>query len=231
MVLDVTQQETQQADGGGLPAKTVKLKRAYSVSMIMNRKLRTMDFTGDWLAACGKPEPCGSWIIYGATKNGKTSFCMLLAKQLSQFGKVYYDSIEEGVSLSIKEALSRYDMQELGSRFLLLDKEDVEDLKARRFKRQSADFIIFDSVQFAELKFSEYKQLKALFPDKLFIYVSHIDNGVPAGLTARKILRDANIAFKVEGFKAFPVGRYGGGEPLVICQELSENYWFNKLNK
>ena len=52
------------------------MKRAYSVSNVMNAKFKTLPFDGQWLEAVGCPQLGGSWLIYGAPKNGKTSLAM-----------------------------------------------------------------------------------------------------------------------------------------------------------
>jgi hypothetical protein len=197
--------------------------RAYSVANVFDAKFKTLDFDGIWLDAVGNPELTGSWFIYGPTKNGKTGLAMNLAKYLTDFRRVAYNSIEEGLSQSIKEAMSRAGIKR-SSRFLLL-KEEFPELIDRLKAHKSPDVIFIDSVQFMELRFSEYKNLKAMFPHKLFVYISHIEGRQPAGMTARKIWRDANVVFRVEGFKAFPVGRYGGGEPVVIWDEEAKKYW------
>ena len=82
-----------------------------------------------------------------------------------------------------------------------------------------------DSIQFLGLQFAEYKELKRMFPGKLFIWISHVEGKQPDGNTAKRIWRDANIAFRIEGFKAFPVGRYGGGAPYTISEEKAAAYW------
>jgi Predicted ATP-dependent serine protease len=201
------------------------MKRAYSVTNVASAKFKVLDFAGKWREAIGCPELSGSWFIYGAPKNGKTSFAMMLAKYLSGFKRVAYDSVEEGLSLSVQMAMDRVNMMEVGSRLILLEKEGVEELIARLQKSKSPDVIVIDSVQFLELRFSEYKALKKRFPHKLFIYISHVEGKQPEGTTAKRIWRDSNVVFRIEGFKAFPVGRYGGGEPLVISQKKAEEYW------
>lgn len=201
------------------------MKRALSVNNVIDAKFRTMPFGGEWLAGIGSPELSGSWIIYGAPKNGKTSCAMKLAKYLTRFGKVAYNSVEEGLKLSLKNAIIRANMHEVARRFKLLDQENVEEMIERLQKQKSPDIIFIDSVQFLELKFSEYKHLKELFPNKLFIYISHIEGKQPDGQVARRIWRDANVAIRVEGFKAFPVSRYGGGDPVVISPERALEYW------
>lgn len=199
--------------------------RAYSVANVFDAKFRVLEFDGIWRESVGCPELTGSWFIYGPPKNGKTSLAMMLAKYLTNFKRVGYNSVEEGLSLSIREAMKRVKMKEASTRFILIEKETVPELIDRLSKHKSPDVLFVDSVQFMEMKFSEYKRLKSLFPQKLFIYISHIDGRQPEGSAAKRIWRDANVTFRVEGFKAFPIGRYGGGEPVVIDEKLADEYW------
>lgn len=201
------------------------MRRALSVTNVLEARFNTLQLTGQWLDAIGCPELSGSWFIYGPIKNGKTDFAMKLAKYLTEFGRVAYNSVEEGLSLSIQDAYRRNNMDEVKGKFILLDKEGVPEMAKRLKRHKSPDIWVVDTVQFLDLKFSEYKTLKLNNPNKLFIYVSHIDGRLPDGSTARKIHRDANVAFRVEGFRAFPVGRYGGGKPITICPRLAGEYW------
>lgn len=206
------------------------MKKAYSVKNVITAKFRTLKFTGRWKAGIGCPELTGSWIIYGAPKNGKTSLAMQLSKYLTEFGRVAYNSVEEGLSLTMQSAIERAGIVEVENRWNLLDKEDIANLIPRLQKQRSADVVIIDSVQFLELKFSEYKKLKETFPDKLFIYISHVDGQTPEGNTARRIWRDANVVFRVEGFKAFIKGRYGGGAPIIISEPKAIEYWGDRID-
>lgn len=201
------------------------MKRAYSVKNVMAASFRTVGTEGRWRECIGNPEFGGTWLVYGPPKNGKTSFAMMLARYLAGSYRVAYDSIEEGLSLSIKAALDRAGMDEVGRRFVVLDKEGAEELAERLSRRCSPDVVIIDSVQFLGLKWSEYKMLKERFPHKLFIYVSHIEGTVPEGSVARRIWRDSNVYFRVEGFRAFPTGRYGGGATIDIDEALADSYW------
>lgn len=201
------------------------MKRAYSVRNVMDARFNTLPFEGRWREAVGCPELGGSWMIYGNPKNGKTTLALQAAKYLCRFCRVAYDSVEEGLSLSIQVALDRVGMGEVGRRFVLLDKEGVEELTERLSRRCSPDAVVIDSVQFLGLRWDEYKALKERFPHKLFIFVSHVDGNQPEGRVARKIWRDANVYVRVEGFRGFPVGRYMGGAPIDVDRELAANYW------
>lgn len=201
------------------------MKRAYSVKNVADARFNKLQLDGEWRSAIGTPELTGSWFIYGAPKNGKTTFALQLAKYLTNFGRVAYDSVEEGLSLTMQMAMDRVKMTEAGSRFVLLEKEDVGELTARLKRHKSPNIIVIDSVQFLDLKFSEYKQLKETFREKLFIYISHVVGRQPEGNTARRIWRDSNVYFSIEGFRAFPVSRYGGGEHIDIYPEKAKEYW------
>lgn len=201
------------------------MKRALSVNNILTAKFNTLPFSGRWLQAVGSPELTGSWVIYGAPKNGKTSFAFMLAKYLTEFRRVAYDSVEEGKSLTMQMQVERHQMLDVSNRFTLLDKEDIDELKARLDKHKSPDVVFIDSVQFLDMKFSEYKELKARYPQKLFVYISHVNGNQPEGQVAKRIWRDANVIFRVEGFRAFPTSRYGGGAYIDVWKERAEAYY------
>lgn len=202
------------------------MKRAYSIWNVRNAAFKTLDFDGEWLAAVGRPELGGSWLIYGAPKNGKTSLAMKLSRYMTRFCRVAYDSVEEGLSLSVQKCVERTFGNERNRRFTLLDREGVDELKERLARRcGSPDVVVIDSVQFLGLRWEEYKQLKERFPHKLFIYISHVEGFQPEGRVAKKIWRDANVYIRVEGFRGFPVGRYGGDDYIDIDPVRAEKYW------
>lgn len=202
------------------------MKRAYSVDNVLNAKFKTLDFQDKWFDAFGRPSVSGTSIVLGESKNGKTSAALQFAKMLTQFGRVMYVPVEEKLSLSVKEALERVNMREVGSKFIMTTgDETVNELIERLNMHKSPQFVFLDSIQFMGLKFSEYKLLKSTFPNKRFIYVSHVLNGKPDGRTALGIYRDADMILKVEGFRMFPTGRYGGGETIDICKERANDYW------
>lgn len=150
---------------------------------------------------------------------------MMLARYLAKFGRVAYNTVEEGLSQTIKATMERAGLEDVQGRFILLDKESVEDMKERLDKHKSPDIVFIDSAQFIDIKFSEYKELKSLFPRKLFIYVSHINGNKPDGQAAKRIWRDCNVYFRIEGFRAFPVSRYGGGKSIDVWEERAAEYW------
>lgn len=211
-----------------------KLKRAYSVTDILTTEYRVVEFDGVWFDFCGKPELSGCWIIYGESGNGKTSFAMQLAKYLSRFEKIFYDSVEEGLSLSIKRAIRQVKMKEVKSRFWLLHKEDVATVEQRLRKKQSPNVIFFDSVQYLGMNKDQIKALIDRYPNKLFIFLSHAKKGEPKGSTAEAIKYHANVKIQVVGYKAYAVSRYSEGStttPYVIWEEGAAEFDRQKSKK
>lgn len=195
-------------------------RRAVSVAQLMNTRLTELAFEGPWYDAIGRPEPAGTWLIWGNSGNGKTRFALQLAKYLCTLGlRVAYNSLEEGISLSLRMAVEDCNMHEVARRFILLDKESVNDVASRAAKKKGPQAVVIDSLQYTGMSYSDYKTLKERFRHKLLILVSHAEGNHPAGRVARSIRFDANVKIWIEGYKAFPMSRYGGGTPYVIWEE------------
>lgn len=205
-----------------------KINRAYSVSNVLSKKFHPLEFSGEWESSLGKPDKAFSAIIYGNTTNGKTEAAIKLAKYLTNFGKVAYDSLEQGLSATIRDALIRNHMEDLENSFMLLDREPFEELLIRMSKPKSPDFLFIDSVQYTRITKDQYYQLKELMlkKGKGIIWISQAKGKSPKGALADDIMFDVDLKLWVEGFKLFPDGRLnGGGEPFVIWAQKAAKYW------
>ena len=212
--------------------------RAISNKSVLAAQFETADFDGPFLASFGRPELRGVWLIWGDSGSGKTTFTLQLCKYLAGFRRVAYDSLEQGLSLSLQKAWERVGMAEAGSNIILLNKEDLPELRARLRKRKSPEIIVIDSLQYLDKFYmKQFKDLKAEFPDKLFVFISQADKAGkdPDGYIAKKIRYDADIKIKVEGFKAFVTTRYEdrdkgeGGEDFIIWEQGANDYWAEQI--
>lgn len=202
------------------------MKQGIGIAQFYDKNFKVLKFTDEWLNLVGMPEQKGSWFIWANSGNGKTVFASKLAKYLSNFGRVAYNSLEEGLSESLKRAFKLAGITTNDS-ITLLDKESMTDLKERLRKKKAPKFIIIDSFQYSSLTKDSYKALLNEFDNKLFIFISHADGKKPSGRTANTVHYDSNVKIWIEGFKAYAKSRYGGGEPLTIWQEGAEQYWIN----
>lgn len=201
------------------------LRRAVTVEELSQKKFPELQLPEDFTKLLGTPEMSGIWIIWGESFNGKTAFAMQLAKALTKSGKVFYDTLEEGARKSMQKAVIQHNMQEVKRRFLIGNREGIEDLKTRLRRKKSADIIFIDSIQYTGLTKKEYKQLKEEFPKKLFIFISHADGKNPEGSLAKFVKYDADVKIRVEGYKAMCLSRLGGDKnPYIIWQEGAANF-------
>lgn len=201
------------------------MARAISVTELYKKKFNEMHFEGKWQEFIGNPELIGSWIIWGGSGNGKTRFTMQLCKYLAKFERVAYNSLEEGLSKSVQTAFRATNMYEVKNRVILLDAEPMEELIARLKKHKSPNIIVIDSIQYSGMSYNDYKNLRSQFPRKLFILISHADGKNPAGRVAKSIRYDAFVKILVEGYRAFPISRFGGGKPYTIWEEGAKEYY------
>jgi hypothetical protein len=210
----------------------VKQNRAKSVAEILKYKPKALPFTGAWFDSFGTPELSGCWLVWGQSGNGKTRFVLQLCKYFAQFGRVAYNSLEEGLSLSFQNAIRAVGMQDVARRFVLLDKEPIEELRLRLGGQKAPDVVVIDSVQYSGLDKITAKALIDAFPRKLFIFVSHADGKNPDGRTARAIRFHANVKLWIEGYRIpAPVSRFKEGEcaPFTIGVEGAARYWGVKV--
>ncbi len=202
------------------------LQRAKSVTDILKIKRQSFDFEGLWEDAFGSPEKCGIWFIWGNSGNGKSSFVMQLCKYLAKFGKVSYDSLEEGSSLTMQNTLIRFGMSEVNRRFLLLDNEPIDQLSERLLQKRSPDIAVIDSFQYTQMSYRQYIAFKEKHRNKLLIFISHADGKMPAGRSAKSVMYDASLKIWVEGYKAFSKGRFIGKTGMyTIWDQGATNYW------
>lgn len=201
------------------------MNRAMSVTDMLRMKKETYPFDGVWAEAFGEPEKNGVWFIWGRSGSGKTSFTMKLCKELAKFGKVAYDSLEEGFSLTMKNALVKAGMQDVARRFVLLC-EGMEELDTRLSRRKSPDIVVIDSFQYTQMSFKDYQDFKDRHRDKLLIFISQADGNKPAGRTAVSVMYDATLKIWVEGYRAISKGRYFGNKGYyTIWKERAKAYW------
>nr|DAV09175.1 MAG TPA: Ras of Complex, Roc, domain of DAPkinase [Caudoviricetes sp.] len=206
------------------------MKKALSMVDLMRKNREVYAFEGALQEAFGQPEQNGVWFIWGRSGNGKTSFVLQLCKELTRYGKVAYDSLEEGDSLTMQNALMRVGMGDVGRRFILLN-ESLKELDTRLKRRRSPDIVVVDSFQYAHIDLKQYEEFIDQHKNKLIIFVSQADGLKPWGRTAQSAMYSASLKIWVEGYRAISKGRYRGNLGYyTIWAEKADEYWNKQGN-
>ena len=206
------------------------MKKALSMVDLMRKNREVYAFEGALQEAFGQPEQNGVWFIWGRSGNGKTSFVLQLCKELTHYGKVAYDSLEEGDSLTMQNALMRVGMGDVGRRFILLN-ESLKELDTRLKRRRSPDIVVVDSFQYAHIDLKQYEEFIEQHKNKLIFFVSQADGLKPWGRTAQSAMYSASLKIWVEGYRAISKGRYRGNLGYyTIWAEKAEEYWNKQGN-
>jgi len=195
--------------------------RTYTIKKILDRTIETLNLTGIWLEMLGAPERNGKvWIIYGAEKNGKTWFAMLLAFYFSLLENVLYVSAEEGLGATFQDVIQRANFDTKNRKFKAYGYMTLPEMKEYLAKKYSPKIVFIDNVTFyqEELKNGGLQDLIAANPKKLFIFLAHEDRGEPYTSQAKMIKRMADRIIRVQGLVATVGGRTKGGQ-YIIDQE------------
>ncbi|RME95483.1 MAG: hypothetical protein D6772_13100 [Bacteroidetes bacterium] len=191
---------------------------------MLTKNFDLLEFEGQWLASFGRPEKNLKVIVFGNSGNGKTDFVVQMAKYLTRFGKVYYNSFEEGMSATLQEAFVRHNMMDVHGSLILGDKECYDTMFQRMGKRNSPKFCIVDSLDYMNFTAEQYKELVAAYGHKSFIFISWSAGRHPKTQAAKDIEYMVDIKIRVNEYKAYPRSRFGGNQPFVIWPE----YWERK---
>lgn len=194
------------------------MARSIGITDFLNRKFITYPFEGEWLATFGEPERNMRAIIYGRPGQGKTEFCIKLAKYMAGFTKVYFNSFEQGISKTLQDALKRNNMQEVSGRVIFGNQEVFSEMIDRLSSRNSPGVCIIDSRDFINLTMAQFKTLIDRFPRKSFIVVCWESAGKPRGEYAKQIEFMCDVKIRVSNFTAYPRSRFGGNQKFIIWQ-------------
>lgn len=169
-------------------------------------------------------------VIYGYSGNGKTEFCIQLAKELTHYGKVLWLSYEQRHGYDLQKATKRNDMQNESGNFLIADPISdlpegvsyLEDLDNYLKKRNSADYIFIDSLDYTGLTKSDYFFLKEKYEGKKsLIFIAHAHkSGKMKKAISDDVLFDGGMGILIRDFIAIPEkNRFGGTESYVVYEK------------
>lgn len=133
-------------------------------------------------------------------------FCKMMA--LLGF-KVYYNSMEEGDSKTMQEAMIRVGMGEItNGKFILGDRDTLQEM-IEKLEKNKAHLVVIDSRDYMKMTTDQYKQLTTRFPRKSFIIICWEQSGKPLGKYAKDIEFMVDMVTHVADHIALTNGRFG----------------------
>lgn len=198
------------------------MSRSIGITDFLSRTFVTYPFEGRFADTFGEPERNMKVIIWGDPGNGKTEFCIQLAKYLAQFTKVYYNSFEQGICKTLQDALRRNAMEEVNGKVIFGDQETFEEMLERLSSKNSPQVVIIDSRDYINLTTAQFKTLIDRFPRKAFIIVCWQSGGKPRGEFAKQIAYMCDVKIQVSNFIAHPRSRFGGNKNFVIWDKRAK---------
>ncbi|WP_338792321.1 hypothetical protein [Bernardetia sp. MNP-M8] len=154
--------------------------------------------------------------VYGKPKNGKSTYCMILAKALSMNGKVLYvgnEQIRKGKAVKSFKDL----VQIVGTNPNITYSQHIPS------NLKGFPFVILDSVNTLDISYEEWLQLRKENPDTFFVLVSHVSaSGRFRG--TEQMAHDVDVLVEVKNGRAYVTqGRYGTGEFQIFEEREGKN--------
>lgn len=188
------------------------MAQRFTLKELMETEFEVYEFGEKLTAALGNPELGFNAIIWGLAGSGKTTFALLLCKELMNFGRVYYNSMEQGKSGSLQTACIN---AKLGEEFYGKMKFVVHnfDEMLADIKKNHCKFIVIDSINYLGrqgMTYQQYKDLKEYCrkSKKSLILISHAAGKEPKGNYAKQIRYDVDIKIPCRNGVAYPDSRY-----------------------
>lgn len=199
------------------------LKKVLTVANVQNQTIQRIDFDGQWQQAFGNPQNRGVWFVWGGSGSGKSTFMMLLAKEMAKRYGTLYDLLEEETDDA--EYIERVEMCGMGDvkNNFHTAAYDYNELLEYIKKRGSKKVILIDSLRYLTRDFDEYLKLKklAVERDKILICSGFAKGKDPRSEFEYQVMHDSKMKIFVSGYLATCKGRTIGpnGGMYVIWKE------------
>jgi hypothetical protein len=224
--------------------------KSLGVVQFQQKRFKLLGVNEEWKGIMGQLPTSFIGTIYGDSGNGKTEFCIRLAKYLTNFDKASWLSYEQGHGFDLQLAINRNKLEEVNKKITFIDplkklpkiegkeKADIlfEELMKYLKRRGSPRFVFIDSIDYTDWEFDHYAELKEQFGEKKgIIFISHAKGKYPKTQLAKDIMYDGQFGIFVRTFIATPVkSRLGGIEDYIIWEErarqMNPTYFAKKEN-
>lgn len=201
------------------------MAETFSFQRLAKRQFKSYDWDGFLLETLGNCERNFSMLIWGQSAQGKSTFVMMLMKELMQYGKIYFNSIEQGEGLSLQQASERLGLTEVKATEISIGNKHSYSQMVKTLEKNRANFVIIDSIDYMGLTADQYRELRSQFPNKAFIMISWEGYGKKPQTQAGKDIRYmSDIKCRVDSGVAITESRFGETKPFVILPEKAKEH-------
>ena len=175
---------------------------------LLKKNWRLYNFSDEWKKVFGEATKPFSVLIFGKPKSYKSTFAILFADYFSKhFGNVLYVAAEEYDSPTIQARLRRLGID--AEKIYISEK--IEDMPGGIIP----DLIIVDTINKAQLKAEQIRELKIKYPNTSFIFIAQTTKeGEFRG--EQDIAHEQDIVVEMKDGEAFANGRFIQGGYLNI---------------
>ena len=153
-------------------------KQIYSIKALKEKKFQTLNFSPEYTALFGNPQRNFVAMCYGESGSGKSVFLLKFADYFARnFGKVLYNSHEEGVNQTVVDRISHFN---INAGKLFIGNALNFDEMCEKIERNYYRLVIIDSVKYMGFTFAQLKELRARFAKRQII-VCMVDFGKTEG--------------------------------------------------
>ena len=153
-------------------------RQIYNINTLKDKKFKTLAFNEQYVQLFGSPQRNFVAMCYGESGSGKSVFLLQFADYFARnFGKVLYNSHEEGVNQTVVDRINNFD---IGAKKLFIGNALTFDEMCEKIERNYYRLIIIDSVKYMNFTFAQLKELRTRFAKRQIVLIM-VDFGKTKG--------------------------------------------------
>jgi hypothetical protein len=182
-------------------------REIFSIKALKEKKYHELDLAPEYSRLMGRPERKFTSLFYGESGSGKSVYALQFADYFAKnFGKVIYNSHEEGANKTIQDRLFNYSID---ASKLFVSNALSFDKMCRYIEKNYYKLVVIDSVKYMHFTFNQLIELRERFAKRQLSIVM-IDFGAFKGKpdSGRDLLHASDVKLYFKNGRAYAISRY-----------------------